>query len=319
MASGLLLQVSMITKTTKVEPNTLKRPVVFDYTDYRSFLRSYYDWQKTQNSEFSHSYFSKKAGLKSRSFLRLVLTGKRNLSTLGIDKFISGLELEGSEAVAFRLLVECNQATHLELMKSTWEQFQALLPKSKMYQRVHDEYRFLSRFAYPIIMVILRQNQHTHNVEGLSHMTGLSCAETKEGLSTLERLGLIKRVGPFITTSETIFHTSNDIPNLAIQSFHKNMLEKAQKALELDVSEREFQSVIIPLNNEELLFLKKRLRSLAEDFDTTFGKRRESSESLDRVYALNMNLIPVTSEFIRPLKKGETEPAETQTRSNQEI
>lgn len=289
------------TDLNNIESESMRRPNVFDFTDYRAYLKAYYEWHKGKNPLFSHAYFAKKAGLKSRSFLRLVLSGKRNLSPEGISKFIVGLEIESSEAKGFRLLVECNQGLNSQQKKAAWDEFQKLLPRSKKYMRVHDEYRFLARLAYPIMMVILRQEQVAHDLNGLSHMTGLSVAEVEEGLDTLQRLNMIKRHGKLVSVGDTIFRTSNDIPNVAIQSFHKGMLEKAKAAVDLDVKEREFQSVIIPLNQEEFLFLKKRVRELAEEFDTTFGTRRDSTE---RVYALNMNLIPVSSEFIRPLSNA---------------
>jgi uncharacterized protein (TIGR02147 family) len=66
------------------------RPDVFQFTDYREFLKGFYEWKKAQG-EFSHRVFAHRAGLKSSSFLRLVLTGKRNLSPDGITKFNIGL------------------------------------------------------------------------------------------------------------------------------------------------------------------------------------------------------------------------------------
>jgi hypothetical protein len=147
----------------------------------------------------------------------------------------------------------------------------------------------------------------------------LTVAEIEEALRSLESLGAIvklsgasdsvheggaekqtvpRSVTAFVqyrVTSDS-FVTSDGIPNVAIQAFHRNMLTSAKEKLELEVGEREFQSVLVALSKEEFEYLKLRLRDIADEIDERFCGTRKNSE---RVYAFNLNLIPITPDFIR--------------------
>ena len=51
-------------------------PVVYDYLDYRAFLRAYYDAKKAKDRGFSFRVFSRLAGVKASNHLKLVMDGK---------------------------------------------------------------------------------------------------------------------------------------------------------------------------------------------------------------------------------------------------
>ena len=82
---------------------------VLSYIDYRRYLRDFYEEKKHTTHFFSTRYFAQKAGLSSPSFLREVITGKKNLGKQSVDKFIRALELTGKEARFFKYLVFFNQ------------------------------------------------------------------------------------------------------------------------------------------------------------------------------------------------------------------
>lgn len=292
------------------------RPTVYDFTDYRSFLKAFYDWKKSNDNRYSNAVFAERAGLKSRSYLRLVLTGKRNLSGDAIPKFITGCELDRNESEAFQALVNFNQATTHESRKMYWEQFLNLKPRSKKAQRIHDEYRFLARMGYPILLILIRQPHVTHDVQGLSHLTGLTPKQVEEGLQTLEGLGAIRRLGDKFVTSTFSFETTNDMPNIATQTFHKNMLLRAAESVSLPVTEREYRSVLMPLNKEEFHYIQKRLRDLSVELDERFNGARPNSE---KIYALNMNLIPITPDFVQRAKASLSQQSQEESKTQEKV
>ena len=54
-------------------------PNVFEYTDYRKFLKDYYEDNKGKKPYFSYRYLSKKAGINASAFFKYVIEGKRGL------------------------------------------------------------------------------------------------------------------------------------------------------------------------------------------------------------------------------------------------
>lgn len=293
--------------------NTL--PKIFSFTDYREYLRQYYEWNKEHQPNFSYASFAEKAGLQSRSYLRLIISGKRNLSPEAIPRFIKGVGLANGEAEAFVALVHFNQSTNFEARSMYWNQFIALIPKQNPQQVLADEYSFLSRSINPALLNILRQKDIKKDFESLMKVTGLTKSQLNESLDTLRKLNLIKEISPeqFVAT-EIIYKTTNDIPSIALQTFHRTLLEKATAALSLPVQQREFQAVTFALSEEEFLYIRKRLRDLAEELDKTFARGRTNTK---KIYTLNMNLIPVTNSFIQ--EKSLSQKSETDHKKGLEV
>jgi uncharacterized protein (TIGR02147 family) len=82
---------------------------VFDYLDYRAFLRDFYTEGKTRRS-LSFRAFSRRAGLKSTNYLKLVMDGDRNLAPNMAERFAAACGLEDEEKSYFVELVRFNQA-----------------------------------------------------------------------------------------------------------------------------------------------------------------------------------------------------------------
>lgn len=91
-------------------PLTANQPRVFDYMDYRRFLKDFYLYKKGSSSSFSYRSFSRLAGLRSSNFFKFVMDGKRNLSLSGIYRFASALSLKTEEIRFFTDLVLFDQA-----------------------------------------------------------------------------------------------------------------------------------------------------------------------------------------------------------------
>jgi uncharacterized protein (TIGR02147 family) len=83
---------------------------IFDYSDYRQFLKEYYESHKALNPAFSYRYLAQKAGVNSAPFFKFILEGKRNLTKATILKTCIALKLNDREAEYFENLVFFNQA-----------------------------------------------------------------------------------------------------------------------------------------------------------------------------------------------------------------
>src|SRR5262245_50256954 len=93
---------------------TLVRPNIYEYLDFRSFLRDMFVFRKQENSAFSFRMFSRTAHLKSSNFLKLVMEGKRNLSSQTIQGFAQALKLSKEETDFFENLARFGQAQGAE-------------------------------------------------------------------------------------------------------------------------------------------------------------------------------------------------------------
>ena len=79
-------------------------PDIFAYDDYRAFLRDFYASKKGQKRGFSLRAFSRKAGLTSSNYLKLVMDGDRNLSASMAERFADACGLREREQAYPRTL-----------------------------------------------------------------------------------------------------------------------------------------------------------------------------------------------------------------------
>lgn len=87
-----------------------ERPQLYSYLDYRKFVSDIYEHKKSLNPRYSYAVFAKKGLLLSRSYIRLVIGGRRNLTLSSTFKFARALELSTEETQYFQQLVALNQA-----------------------------------------------------------------------------------------------------------------------------------------------------------------------------------------------------------------
>lgn len=82
---------------------------IFNYSDYRKFLRDFYHYKKQVNPYYSYRLFSMKAGFRAPNLLKLVMDGQRNLTRDSVCKFSQALKLSEQESAYFADMVLRNQ------------------------------------------------------------------------------------------------------------------------------------------------------------------------------------------------------------------
>ena len=77
---------------------------VYEYLDYRNFLKDFYEEQKSQRGFFSYRYFGDKVGIDP-SYLVKVLLKTRHLSLKSVPRICSFCNLSNRESEYFHTLV----------------------------------------------------------------------------------------------------------------------------------------------------------------------------------------------------------------------
>ncbi|HEY5960639.1 MAG TPA: TIGR02147 family protein, partial [Polyangiaceae bacterium] len=104
------MEFEMAARRVNRQPEAEPEVNVFDFLDYRAYLRAYYERAKRRPAGFSFRTFSKRAGLKSPNFFKLVIDGDRNLGKEMVPRFADALGLEGETREFFSDLVAFEQA-----------------------------------------------------------------------------------------------------------------------------------------------------------------------------------------------------------------
>ncbi|MCB0355974.1 MAG: TIGR02147 family protein, partial [Bdellovibrionales bacterium] len=92
----------------------VSQPNLSAYTDYRQYLKDFYQFKKSTQSSpirsYSYATFSAAADIKSPNYLKLIIDGQRNLSDSMIKKFAKALQLSKTEIEEFAALFHYGQA-----------------------------------------------------------------------------------------------------------------------------------------------------------------------------------------------------------------
>ena len=83
---------------------------IFIYTDYRKFLKDYYENKKKENKSFSYQRFANKAGFKTKTFLFNVIRGDKPLSKKSILNLAQAMKLKKKETDYFETLINFNES-----------------------------------------------------------------------------------------------------------------------------------------------------------------------------------------------------------------
>src|SRR5437016_2808353 len=98
-----------------------KEPDIFSYTDYRRFLRDFYEKTKAANPKFSHRYIAQKVGFNSSSFFSQIIKLQSNISPKFVFNFAKLMRLSKKETEYFETLVNYNQSKSAEEQKQFYE------------------------------------------------------------------------------------------------------------------------------------------------------------------------------------------------------
>lgn len=279
----------------KTAPSTQGFLDIFGYTNYREYLRDFYQHKKNGLRGYSYRNFSKAAGFSAPNVLKLVIDGQRGLTSDSIEKFIVGIGLKGPRAEYFRLLVQWNQARNVEEGAAFYQKLHRLIPESQKRLLDHDSVEYLSHWLYPVLreMVQLLDFQ-TDPYWIMRRLTGRAqLSDIQKALRFLIDKDFIAAdaTGRWQITNKVIM-SNDEVRDLAIQQYHKKALEQSQLMVDdLPLQEREYGALIFTLPEDKIPELKDKMKNLRNEI---FRWATEACENNDKnaVIQFNMQMFP---------------------------
>lgn len=266
---------------------------IFQYTNYRMYLKACYEFLKENNSAFSYRYFSSRCGYKSPNFLKLVIDGKRNLSEESIEKFISFFKMKKAEAKYFTLLVEFNQAK----TSAHKSQLAQEIMRQSTFKRLHplgqDHFEYYSKWYYVAVREIFATKQIKLDAKAIAAqlIPKVSEPDVKKAIDTLLRLGLIKKQNNYYVQVDKLITTGDEVSSSAVADYHKNMLSLAADSIDSIKRElRDISSVTVSLSPENVTELK----TLIQKFRKNVLELSEQDQKKLNVYQVGIQMFPLS-------------------------
>lgn len=270
------------------------RPNIFDYLDYRAFLRDLFNFKKYNNRLFSYRVFSGKAGFSSPNFLKLVIDGKRNLSNESIGKIAKGFGLKKQEREFFENLVFMNQASTNDEKNHYYKKMMSVNGYLKSHRINKSNYKYFSKWYYPAIREIAVFGDRNWTPEQISKILnpGIPAKEVEKALDILLELGLLRKDESGLwEQADKVVSTGAEVKSLAIFNYHKEMIKLALEAFERHPADkRSMSGVTISIKEKKL----EEIKNIISAFRKELLKLACEDEGSDKVFQINIQAFPLT-------------------------
>jgi uncharacterized protein (TIGR02147 family) len=265
---------------------------IFDYLDYREYLRDHYDSNKARNSFFSFRYIAAKTGLDS-SFYVKVLQKHMHLSLKSLPRLTDFLNLNKKEIEYFTLLVRFNRAHNKDEMRLYFEkiiEFREL----RINALDADKYEYFSKWYYVAIREILNYTRFAGDYKSLAARLNppISEAKARKAIELLVKLGLVVKndQGIFEQTNQFIT-TGESWDSIAIENFQREMLHLAEESINtIPKRDRETSTITVSVSWPCFEAMKERLREFRKELLEMARIERDP----DGVFQVNFQIFPLT-------------------------
>ncbi|MBT4760708.1 MAG: TIGR02147 family protein [Bdellovibrionaceae bacterium] len=263
---------------------------LYQYENYRIFLKDWFDYRKSSQKSFSYSVWARSLKLKSSSTLIMILKGQRDPSPNLTERFANYFEFNLDEYEFFEDLVELEK-TPSNKKQALLDRVQAKRTKKNL-KIIDDQFDVISDWHhYALREATLLKNIDFKPVLLANRLIGnLSEQTISEAIKRLIHLGLIQKIEGKYHATDTSVTTKSDNYSKALQAYHNQILKLAQKSLqETDIGEREITGLTLSFSKNKMELAKSKIRN----FMVEFMCEMEAQEG-DEVYQLELAFIPLS-------------------------
>lgn len=270
---------------------------IFGYMDYRAFLRDFYAEKKASGRGFSFRAFSRRAGLGSPNYLKLVMDGDRNLTPEMAERFAAACGLKGDAATFFCELVGFNQARNTAERSDRF----ARLTSYRKYRAAHQlevaQAAYCSNWFLPAIRELAARRDFRADPAWIARtlVPQITVAEASMALEKLLELRLlVKDEDGRIRQGSELVTTGNETMLVHVRSYHRTMIGRALEAMdEIDPAERDISSLTLCLGATGLRRFKERLQR----FQNELLELSSLESNPEQVIQINFQLFPLSKHM----------------------
>jgi uncharacterized protein (TIGR02147 family) len=271
---------------------------VFNYSDYRAFLKDYYADKKAQSKRFTFCLFAEMTGFSSPSFLKLVMEGQKNLTKPSVLKIARGLKLRKKPAQYFEDLVFFNQAASLEDKSYFLDKITKYRKKNRPEKLLPQEYEYLAKWYHCVIREMMDLNDFQEDPHWIAKklLHTVKIDDIAGSLKFLEEKGFTGRDenGRLVKKDKTIATGAigeQEMLNTIVRAFHRKMVGFAEDSLaNQPKAVRNTSNTTLSLSEKSYDIAAKRIEQLRLEV----LEIAKADENIDRIYQLNINLFPWT-------------------------
>jgi uncharacterized protein (TIGR02147 family) len=257
-------------------------------------LKDFYAYKKAGPRAFSFRAFSRRAGLKSPNYLKLVMDGDRNLTPPMAIRFASACGLEGDAASYFVDLVAFNQAGTSAERNASYDR----LKSHRRYRSVHRlelaHADYHATWYLPAIRELATRKDFQADPAWIARRLRprITEAEAERALRVLRELSLlVEGEDGRLVQADALVSTGPETRGLHIGNYHRTMMGRAAASIdEFPPQQRDISSLTLCLGPDRLAELKARIQRFRRELLEMSLEDPDPRE----VIQINFQLFPLT-------------------------
>jgi uncharacterized protein (TIGR02147 family) len=273
-------------------------PDLYQYTDFRAYLRDYFKEQKSSHAFFSHPFFARKANIKSTGFVMHVMNGERNLTKPVALNIARAMGLTAAQTAYFEDLVSFDQAKKQSDKEYYLERIAAKRKNVRAKPLNDRQYEFYSAWYHSVIRELVTLLDNNSGPAVLAKLMVPSCTpkQVKESLRLQEELGILKKdKNGNYCQDQSFISAGGPVRNTAVVKFQKEMLEQAKATWDrFKTEEATMHTATLCMSGDLVERIRQEIREFKERLFEIVAKEKKKP---DRVFHLNINLFPMTKSI----------------------
>jgi uncharacterized protein (TIGR02147 family) len=266
---------------------------IFQYTDFRKFLRDRYQEKKKAIRGYTYEYIAAKAGFKSPGYFSQVLSGTTRLTDRLIPAIADVMGLTGKEKSYFQLMVSYNQAAGHEEKRNYFSRM--LSAGGNGISMVSPEqFELFDKWYYSAVRAVISVIPFDGNYQKLTRIIipQISLSEARKAVELLHKLNIIEKT-PDNTWQLTSKHltTGEAVESVYVNNYMLNSMEISRDALyRFSRDERKFSALTVTVSPEGY----RRIAHEAEKFRNMVVAIVRADKKMNRAYQVNMQIFPLS-------------------------
>jgi uncharacterized protein (TIGR02147 family) len=274
---------------------------IFEYTDYREWIRDAFEDFKKRKSVVSWRYMAMKLDADPGNLLR-VSQSKIHLSVNLIKPMAEFFGLDEKETAYWTELVHFGRAKTDSEALNHYEKMQMLkgIPLKRLAKK---ELEFYRHWYYNAIRSIIGICKFKDDYEGLAESCtpAITVEQAKEAVQLLHDLNMIStdRDG-FWKVNDTFVSTGGNWRSEAVRAFQKETIRLAGESLERHAPPlRDISTVTMTFNMDDIALIREKIK----EFRSELLRLSQEGTGDNTVFQLNVQLFPLG--FVKKLQERE--------------
>jgi len=275
---------------------------LFEYDNYREFLKDYFEEEKRLRPTFSRRWFAQKAGFKSTGFCSLIVGGSRRLGDASIPRLVEAIGLVGTAAEFLEALIRFNQADTVEHRESCLDRIKRLRLQSGKIRLAAHQFPFWENWYNVAIRELVVHADWNNDFSRLAALVRprITATEARKSVERLESLGLVVRDDDGKWHHSDPFLTAEGAPASLLREFKREMTIRSLEAMDsLPPSRRHFSTSTISISGETYKAMCEKIERLRSEI-----LRMAETDKPEIVMQANFQVFPLSEPFQDPPTEG---------------